>query len=77
MSAVFVSRVPINMQIRNGKYHLRKRIPSELVDLFGRKEITKSLGTTDRRQAYSLNKNLESKLIPSSMHVSSTQLHLK
>ena len=35
------------MFLRNGIYHYRRRIPSAFVDLFGRKEVTKSLGTGD------------------------------
>ena len=41
-----------NLQMRsNGVYYLRVFIPSALVKRFGRKEITRSLGTKCRRQA--------------------------
>jgi integrase len=47
------------MLIRGGKYHYRKRIPAALVGLFGRKEVTKSLHTTDPRQASRLRSQLD------------------
>ncbi|MEI6215573.1 MAG: site-specific integrase [Desulfuromonadales bacterium] len=40
MNAIFL---PINMHIRHNIYHYRRRIPSDLVHLFGKKEVTKSL----------------------------------
>jgi len=55
----FLSRIPVNMLIRGGKYHYRKRIPASLVDLFGRKEVTKSLHTTEPRQASRLKNQLD------------------
>ncbi|NVN90951.1 MAG: site-specific integrase [Desulfuromonadales bacterium] len=42
MSAFFL---PNNMHIRYNSYHYRRRIPADLVDLFGKKEATKSLHT--------------------------------
>lgn len=50
------------MLIRGGKYHYRKRIPTSLVDLFDRKEITKSLYTTDPRQAARLKSQLDGQI---------------
>jgi integrase len=59
VGAVFLSKIPVNVMIRGGKYHYRKRIPASLVDLFGRKEVTKSLHTTDPRQASRLKSQLD------------------
>ena len=50
------------MQIRNGKYHYRRRIPKALVDLFGRTEVTKSLRTTDARKATRLSNYFDGQL---------------
>jgi len=50
------------MLIRAGKYHYRRRIPAALVELFGRKEVTKSLHTTDARQATRLKNQLDGQL---------------
>lgn len=36
---------------RTGVYQLRRRVPADLVDKLGRKEITKSLGTRDPEEA--------------------------
>lgn len=40
-------------QLRKGSRvpRLRKRVPADLVALVGRREVTLSLGTTDRREA--------------------------
>ena len=62
MSAVFLSNIPVNMMIRGGKYHYRRRVPVALVDLFGRKEVTKSLNTTDPRQASRLRSQLDGQI---------------
>jgi len=62
VGAVFLSRIPVNMQVRNGKYHYRRRIPSKLEGLFGRKEVTKSLGTTDPRKASRLSNYFDGQL---------------
>jgi len=62
VSAVFLSKIPVNMLIRNGKYHYRRRIPTALVDLFGRKEVTKSLGTTNPRKASRLKNYFDGQL---------------
>lgn len=35
----------------NGRYYHRRRIPQDLLDHFGRKELVKSLGTSDRKEA--------------------------
>lgn len=47
------------MLIRNNKLHYRRRIPTALVHLFNRKEITKSLGTTDVRKATRLSNHYD------------------
>ncbi len=62
MGAVFLSKVPVNIMIRGKKLHYRRRIPSALVDLFGRKEVTKSLGTTDVRKASRLSNYFDGQL---------------
>ena len=36
---------------RNGRYYLRARIPADLVEVMGRREIKKSLKTSDLREA--------------------------
>ena len=59
MSAIFN---PFNMQIRNEKYHYRRRIPSDLVHLFGRKEVTKSLRTSRPIDAVRLKNRLDGQL---------------
>ena len=59
VSAIFL---PSNMQIRNEKYHYRRRVPSDLVHLFGRKEITKSLRTTRPLDAVRLKNRLDGQL---------------
>ena len=59
VSAIFI---PSNMQIRNEKYHYRRRIPSDLVHLFGRKEVTKSLRTTRPLDAVRLKNRLDGQL---------------
>ena len=59
VSAIFL---PFNMQIRNEKYHYRRRVPSDLVHLFGRKEITKSLRTTRPLDAVRLKNRLDGQL---------------
>ena len=35
---------------RNGRYYLRARVPAVLVDVMGRREVKKSLGTSDLRE---------------------------
>ena len=60
MSAVFVC--PDNMILRNGKYHYRRRVPSDLVELLGRKEITKSLKTDKVLDATRLKNKLDADL---------------
>ncbi len=59
MSAVSLSRIPVNMFLRNGIYHYRKRIPAKLVGLFDRKEVTRSLHTDNPRQASHLRSQLD------------------
>ena len=56
MNAVFL--FPSNMLIRNGKYYYRRRVPVDLVDLFNRKEITKTLRTTRALDATRLKLNI-------------------
>jgi integrase len=36
---------------RNGRYSYRRRIPNDLIELYGKEFITKALGTADRREA--------------------------
>ena len=62
MSAVFLSNIPVNMQLRNKRYHYRRRVPANLVELFNRKEITKSLHTTEGRAASRLKNKLDGEL---------------
>lgn len=62
MGAVFLSKIPVNMLIRNGKYHYRRRIPAALVDLFGRKEVTKTLHTTRAQEAARLKNRLDGQI---------------
>jgi integrase len=50
------------MLIRGGKYHYRRRIPAALIELFGRKEVTKSLHSSDPRQASRLKSQLDGQL---------------
>jgi integrase len=50
------------MFIRKDIYHYRRRIPAELVDLFGRKEVTKSLGTNVPRKAARLSSYFDGQL---------------
>ncbi len=50
------------MFLRNGIYHYRKRIPAALEDLFGRKEVTKSLHTKNPREASRLKSQLDGQL---------------
>jgi integrase len=47
------------MLIRNDTYHYRRRIPSDLFHLFGRKEVTKSLHTKQPRDAVRLRSRLD------------------
>lgn len=56
MSAFFLS---INMLIRNDTYHYRRRIPADLIHLFGKKEVTKSLHTKLPRDAVRLRGRLD------------------
>ncbi|PLX92324.1 MAG: hypothetical protein C0621_09745 [Desulfuromonas sp.] len=60
MSAVFLC--PDNMILRNGIYHYRRRVPSDLVELLGRKEITKSLKTDKVLDATRLKNKLDADL---------------
>jgi integrase len=62
VGAVFLSKIPVNMLIRNGKYHYRRRIPTALVDFFGRKEVTKALHTTRAQEATRLKNRLDGQL---------------
>jgi integrase len=50
------------MLIRNRIIHYRKRIPSALVELFGRKEVTKSLHTTDPLRGARLKSQLDGQI---------------
>lgn len=43
--------MPTGLVRRGGRYILRRRVPLDLVDVLGRKEITKALGTADRTEA--------------------------
>ena len=36
---------------RDGRYYLRARVPADLVDSIGRREIKRSLGTSDAKEA--------------------------
>ncbi|WP_155754009.1 site-specific integrase [Burkholderia vietnamiensis] len=36
---------------RGGRYYYRRRVPSDLVEKYGRKEHTQALGTSDKREA--------------------------
>jgi len=40
-----------HLQRRGGRYFLRRRVPPDLFEHYGRREITKALGTSDRRTA--------------------------
>jgi len=40
-----------HLQRRGGRYFLRRRVPQDLQARYGRREITKALGTSDRRAA--------------------------
>ncbi len=62
MGAVFLSKIPVNMLIRNGKYHYRRRIPAALVDLFRKKEVTKTLHTTRALEAARLKNRLDGQI---------------
>jgi integrase len=62
VGAVFLSKIPVNMMIRDGKYHYRRRIPTALIELFGRKEVSKSLHTTDAIRASRLKNQLDGQL---------------
>jgi len=53
---------PLNMQIRHNTYHYRRRIPADLVDLFGRKEATKSLHTNKPLDATRIKNRLDGQL---------------
>jgi hypothetical protein len=52
----------MNMLIRHGTYHYRRRIPSDLVHLFGRKEATKSLHTKKPLDATRMKNRLDGML---------------
>lgn len=56
MSAFFS---PVNMHIRHDTYHYRRRIPADLVHLFGRKEATKSLHTKKPLDAVRMKNRLD------------------
>lgn len=43
--------MPTGLVRRQGRYVLRRRVPLDLVEPLGRKEITKALGTADRTEA--------------------------
>jgi integrase len=43
--------MPSGLVRRQGRYVLRRRVPLDLVEALGRKEITKALGTADRTEA--------------------------
>ena len=47
---------------RNGRFHLRIRIPDDLRQFFGKREIHRSLRVSDRRQAAALARALRSKV---------------
>jgi len=42
---------PVYLIRRDGRYSYRRRIPEDLIEHYGRKFITKALGTADRREA--------------------------
>lgn len=46
--------MPSGLVRRNGRYSLRRRVPLDLVEAYGRQEITKALGTADRAEAKKL-----------------------
>lgn len=39
---------------RGSRYYIRRRIPTDLIEHYGRKEIVRALGTSDRREAVRL-----------------------
>lgn len=44
--------MPTGLQRREGgRYSIRRRVPEDLVEAFGKKELTKALGTSDPKQA--------------------------
>jgi hypothetical protein len=60
VNAVFL--FPSNMLIRKGRYHYRRRVPVDLVDLFNRKEITKTLRSTRALDATRLKNRLDAQI---------------
>jgi uncharacterized protein DUF6538 len=50
------------MHIRNDTYHYRRRVPADLVLLFGRKEVTKSLHTKKPLDAVRMKNRLDGQL---------------
>jgi len=51
-----------NITRRGARYHIRVRVPADLVQYLGRREITKSLNTSDPRDAKQLGRSALSKL---------------
>jgi integrase len=47
---------------RGGRYYYRRRVPSDLVEKYGRKEHTQALGTADRREAEKLARRVAAEL---------------
>lgn len=56
MSAVFFIK---DMQIRGNQYHYRRRVPADLVEFFGRKEVTRSLHTDKPQDAVRLKNKID------------------
>lgn len=56
MSAVFFIK---DMQIRSNRYHYRRRVPADLVEFFGRKEVTRSLHTAKPQDAVRLKNKID------------------
>lgn len=43
--------MPLGLRKRGGRYVIRRRVPLDLVEVIGRREITKALGTGEREEA--------------------------
>jgi len=40
-----------HLQRRGSRFFLRRAVPKDLRDIYGRREVTRALGTSDRRTA--------------------------
>lgn len=43
--------MPLGLRKRGGRYVIRRRVPLDLVEVIGRREVTKALGTGEREEA--------------------------